>query len=56
MTDDLISEEHAKRHFVRWLALITLAVIAAVTARQIAIGSADKKFEARLAELDTNRD
>ncbi|MCB1012292.1 MAG: hypothetical protein R2714_04670 [Microthrixaceae bacterium] len=55
MSEDAVSEENSG-HLGRWLSLIALALMAAVVGRQIAINSADKQFEARLAELDANRD
>ena len=42
-------------HIARWVVLIAFAVLAAAFGRQMAIGSADKKFEQRLRELDDNR-
>jgi hypothetical protein len=56
MNDDASPDEGGNSHLVRWFMLIALAVIAAAVGRQMAIGSADRDFEARLAELDTNRD
>ncbi len=55
MSEDSGSEQHSS-HLARWLALIALAVIAAVVGRQIAVNAADREFEARLAELDANRE
>lgn len=55
MSEEAASEEKSG-HLGRWLSLIALALIAAVVGRQIAIASADREFEARLAELDANRD
>ncbi|MFV0316884.1 MAG: hypothetical protein ACK5O2_07970 [Microthrixaceae bacterium] len=46
----------SSRHLGRWLILIALAVIAAALGRKMAIDSADREFEARLAALDANRD
>ena len=56
MTEDAGIDEGSNRHLMRWFVLIALAIVAAAVGRQIAIGSAEKDFEARLAELDTNRD
>ena len=56
MTDDANLDDGGGGHLGRWFVLIALALIAAAVGRQIAIGSADKQFEARLAELDDNRD
>ena len=55
MTDDPTTEDGGGR-LGRWIALIALLLITAAVGRQIAIGSADRQFEARLAELDDNRD
>lgn len=55
MSEDTGSEQHSS-HLGRWLTLIALAMIAAVVGRQIAVTAADREFEARLAELDANRD
>ncbi|MCP4436894.1 MAG: hypothetical protein GY812_15540 [Actinomycetia bacterium] len=56
MTEDAAADEGSNRHLARWFILIGMAIIAAAVGRQIAIGSADRDFEARLAELDANRD
>jgi hypothetical protein len=45
-----------KSHKGRWFALFALAVAAAAFGRQMAVGSADRKFEERLRQLDDNRD
>jgi hypothetical protein len=50
------TDDAKSRHLTRWLALLALAAIAAAFGRQIAIGSADKRFEERLRALDDNRD
>jgi hypothetical protein len=42
-------------HLARWLVLVALAVLAAAFGRQLALGSADRRFEQRLRELDENR-
>lgn len=55
MDKDSESQESSS-HLARWLTLIALGIIAAVVGRQIAVNAADREFEARLAELDANRD
>lgn len=55
MSNETASED--KRGLLnRWVMLFVLAAIAAVVGRQIAVSSADREFEARLAQLDANRD
>jgi hypothetical protein len=53
--DDAAEAPGSQSHLARWIVLIALAVLAAAFGRQMAIGSADKKFEQRLRELDDNR-
>lgn len=55
MSEDTGSDESSS-HLARWLTLIALAMIAAVVGRQIAVNAADRDFEARLTELDANRE
>ncbi|MEZ5239680.1 MAG: hypothetical protein R2716_12305 [Microthrixaceae bacterium] len=55
MTDDANPEEKSS-HLGRWVMLFALAVVAAVVGRQVAVNSADREFEARLARLDAERD
>ena len=55
MSDDAASAEDGGHNLARWFILIGLAIIAAAVGRQVAIASSDREFEARLAELDANR-
>lgn len=56
MNDESTTPDDGGRHLARWIILIGLAIVAAAVGRQMAISSSDKEFEARLAELDTQRD
>ena len=56
MTDETNADDSESGHLMRWLVIIALAMIAAAVGRQIALGSADKKFEQRLADLDNSRE
>jgi hypothetical protein len=57
MSDDTPGDgDRKKSHKGRWFLLFALAIAAAAFGRQMAIGSADKKFEERLRQLDDNRD
>ena len=55
MSKETASEDR-RGHLNRWVMPFVLAAIAAVVGRQIAVSSADREFEARLAQLDANRD
>lgn len=56
MNDEAPTVDEGGRHLARWFILIGMAIIAAAVGRQMAIASSDKQFEARLAELDAQRD
>jgi hypothetical protein len=56
MSDDTAGDGERKSHKGRWFLLFALAIAAAAFGRQMAIGSADRKFEERLRQLDDNRD
>lgn len=43
-------------HLLRWLVLIAMAIAAIAVGRKVALDRADREFEARLRELDANRE
>lgn len=43
-------------HLLRWLVLIALAIAGIAAGRKLALDRADQEFEARLRQLDANRE
>lgn len=53
--NDQASAETSGGHLMRWLILVAIAMFAVAMGRKMAIDSADKKFEERLAALDNRQ-
>ncbi|MEI2699239.1 MAG: hypothetical protein V9E94_13215 [Microthrixaceae bacterium] len=54
MADSNVTDDSGS-HLLRWLILITLALVAVAAGRRWALSKADKEFEARLLAADERR-
>lgn len=56
MGDAETATDEGGGHLLRWLVLIAMAIAAIAAGRKVALDRADREFEARLRELDSNRE